>query len=249
VCRNNKYFRKNITGGSMVEKYGFVYIWRDRKHKRYYIGCHWGTVDDGYICSSKWMRDAYRRRPHDFKRRILKRIYTNRQDTFLEEDYYLKMIQYNEIGIKYYNYLNNYNIGHWTSKNKIEILSIKEKLRNANLGKKHSEETKNKMSKSQSGRKHTHETKQKISEANRGRKFGAPSEEHKRKVGDGNRGKFVSEETKRKLSVSLSKKYFIDGEIFNTTNDVVLKYNIGRKVVHRRVKNPNWPTWNYKEFN
>lgn len=29
------------------EKYGFVYIWRDRKYNRYYIGCHWGREDDG----------------------------------------------------------------------------------------------------------------------------------------------------------------------------------------------------------
>ena len=28
----------------MSEKYGFVYIWHDRKHKRYYIGSHWIPV-------------------------------------------------------------------------------------------------------------------------------------------------------------------------------------------------------------
>ena len=39
-----------------MEKYGFVYIWYDRKHKRYYIGCRWGTENDGYICSSSWMK-------------------------------------------------------------------------------------------------------------------------------------------------------------------------------------------------
>lgn len=33
-------------------KYGFVYLWFDRKHKRYYVGCHWGTTEDGYVCSS-----------------------------------------------------------------------------------------------------------------------------------------------------------------------------------------------------
>lgn len=44
----------------MTEKYGFVYIWRDKKHNRYYIGCHWGTTDDGYICSSPWMKQAYK---------------------------------------------------------------------------------------------------------------------------------------------------------------------------------------------
>lgn len=38
-----------------------------KKHSKYYIGSHWGTEDDGYICSSKNMRDNYRYRPHDFQ--------------------------------------------------------------------------------------------------------------------------------------------------------------------------------------
>lgn len=40
-----------------MSKYGFVYIWFDRKHHRFYIGCHWGHEEDGYICSSNWMRE------------------------------------------------------------------------------------------------------------------------------------------------------------------------------------------------
>ena len=44
-----------------MEKYGFVYIWYDRKHKRYYIGSHWGSEDDGYICSSTHMNHAFNR--------------------------------------------------------------------------------------------------------------------------------------------------------------------------------------------
>lgn len=74
------------------EKYGFVYIWFDRKHKRYYIGSHWGFEIDGYICSSRIMRQSYNRRPADFKRRILKRIYTNQKDLLLEEERWLSMI-------------------------------------------------------------------------------------------------------------------------------------------------------------
>jgi hypothetical protein len=74
-------------------KYGFVYIWRDRKHNRYYVGSHWGTEDDGYICSSNRMRKAYRRRQDDFRRRILKRIYTSREDTFTEEQRYLDIMK------------------------------------------------------------------------------------------------------------------------------------------------------------
>lgn len=85
-----------------MEKYGFVYIWRDRKHKRYYIGCHWGTITDGYICSSNWMRDAYNRRPYDFRRRILKNNLT-REEMYIEEQRYFDMIRKEELKIKYYN--------------------------------------------------------------------------------------------------------------------------------------------------
>ena len=54
----------------MSDEYGFIYLWRDRKHNRYYVGCHWGTTDDEYICSSRWMKQAYKHRPYDFKRKI-----------------------------------------------------------------------------------------------------------------------------------------------------------------------------------
>lgn len=86
----------------MKQKYGFVYIWRDRKHNRYYIGCHWGVEDDGYICSSPWLLRAYSRRPEDFKRRILQRT-TNRQETFLAEQNWLQLIRDGELKVRYYN--------------------------------------------------------------------------------------------------------------------------------------------------
>ena len=68
-----------------MKKYGFVYIWYDRKRKMYYIGCHWGTTNDGYICSSKRMRDNYRNRPQDFKRRILRS--NIEREKLLEEEF------------------------------------------------------------------------------------------------------------------------------------------------------------------
>jgi hypothetical protein len=77
-------------------KYGFVYLWYDRKHKRYYVGCHWGSTDDGYTCSSNWLRDAMKRRPEDFKRRILTSGLT-RNDMYDEEQRYLDMIKPSEI--------------------------------------------------------------------------------------------------------------------------------------------------------
>lgn len=84
------------------EKYGFVYIWYDVRDKRYYVGCHWGNVHDGYICSSNWMRNTYNRRPQDFRRRILKTNLT-REDMYAEEHRYFNMIKPHEIKHRYYN--------------------------------------------------------------------------------------------------------------------------------------------------
>ena len=109
-----------------MEKYGFVYIWYDSKRKMYYIGCHWGTEDDGYICSSNRMRDAYRRRPEDFRRRIISKIYTNRDDLHEEEHRLLQMIDDSELGKKYYN-LTNYKNGHWTAYPE-KVKTLKEKI-------------------------------------------------------------------------------------------------------------------------
>lgn len=110
-----------------MEKYGFVYLWFDRKHKRYYVGCRWGTTDDGYICSSPWMKQAYKHRPEDFKRRILSKIYTNKKDLLLEEYHWLVQIKNEELGKKYYN-LHNHHCGHWTA-DENAIASTKERMR------------------------------------------------------------------------------------------------------------------------
>ncbi len=90
-----------------MKKYGFVYIWFDCKHKRYYIGMHWGTEDDGYVCSSTWMMQAYKRRSQDFKRRILEKVYTNRKDLYEAEIKWLSLIDDSELKIKYYNLSKN----------------------------------------------------------------------------------------------------------------------------------------------
>lgn len=110
----------------MSEKYGFVYLWYDRKHKRYYIGCHWGTESDGYLCSSNWMRDAYKRRPEDFKRRILTSNIKDRT-LMLETEYnWLQKIKKEELGKRYYN-LSRKHFGHWSTDEQ-KVLSLKEKI-------------------------------------------------------------------------------------------------------------------------
>jgi hypothetical protein len=109
----------------MQEKYGFVYIWLDRKQKRYYIGMHWGTENDGYICSSPWMRQAHKHRPKDFKRRILERVYINRKELYEREKYWLSLVKDEELKIRYYNLSKNVN-DTWLDES--NLLSRKEKI-------------------------------------------------------------------------------------------------------------------------
>lgn len=111
----------------MQEKYGFVYIWYDRKHKRYYIGCKWGNENCSYICSSSWMNRSYKRRPEDFKRRILSRVYTTKKDLLQEEYRWLSQIKKEELGKRYYN-LHNHHFSHWSSCEE-KLLSVSEKIK------------------------------------------------------------------------------------------------------------------------
>jgi hypothetical protein len=116
----------------MSEKYGFVYVWYDCWRKMFYVGCHWGTEDDGYICSSDRMRKAYRRRPEDFKRRVVFRTNESRQTLLDVEDSWLKLIKEHEIGKKYYN-LRVHKFGHWSAVKDLS-LSVNQKLSRAHKG-------------------------------------------------------------------------------------------------------------------
>ena len=133
-----------------MEKYGFVYIWYDSKRKMYYVGCHWGTEDDGYICSSSRMRKSYRRRPEDFKRRTIIIVHTNRENLLEEEFKWLSLIEDNELGKKYYN-LRKHKWGHWST-NIDKQQSIGEKISLSLTGKKQSEKTRKKRSLSMLGK-------------------------------------------------------------------------------------------------
>ena len=209
--------------------FGFVYIWRDRKHKRYYIGAHWGTENDGYICSSSWMMNAYNRRKEDFKRRILKRIYTDKKDMFLEEQKYLNMVKDEELGKKYYNL--NKTWQHWSFDDD-KSLSVKEKISKANSRKKKpkfTEEHKRKISEAlkgvkltdshrkalsmaHKGKKISEEHKTKLSKAMKGRKLFPFTEEHKRNISiskTGTKRVPFTEEHKRKISEAIQRKYQI----------------------------------------
>lgn len=185
-----------------MEKYGFVYVWYDRKHKRYYIGSHWGQEDDGYVCSSSWMKQAFKKRPEDFRRRIIARVTSSRQDLLLEENRWLQMIGAEELGKRFYNLTNHLN-GHWFT-NSEKRKSVSERMSEVRRNSPpshttpHTQETKDKISKKKKGIKqspehvrnviaakigyrHSQETKDKMSLSAKGRVF---SEEHKRKLSE-----------------------------------------------------------------
>lgn len=209
-----------------MEKFGFVYLWFDKGTYRFYVGSHWGTEDDGYICSSDAMRKAYRRRKHDFKRRILSRIYTDRKDLLTEEQRFLDMINPEEFGTKFYNKNTKvYFYSWWANETtKAEVTKkvsegVKRHIEEHGThwtGRKHSEETKKKISEKKTGHKYgpcSDERREVLKKAAQGRKRpGSFSEEHRRNLskaklgntnGTGNKGKPTgpkSEETKRKIS-------------------------------------------------
>lgn len=216
-----------------MEKYGFVYIWRDRKNNRYYVGCHWGTEDDGYICSSNWMRMSHKRRPQDFKRRIVAKIFTDRKDLLEEEQRWLDMI--NEDKIKphnnkprYYNLRLKADFNFWWAdeERRKEVISkchppsqrekmskimtgrivteeTKEKLRQINLGKKLSEETKKKISKNNSSRRP--EVIAKIQASRKGYRHSEETKAKMRGKNNGFYGRKHSEESKAKMRKAYAK--------------------------------------------
>lgn len=179
-----------------MEKYGFIYIWYDAWRKMYYIGCHWGTENDGYVCSSNRMRDAYRRRPQDFTRRVIQNNIS--RESLLEEEYkWLSLIPSEQLGKKYYN-LSKRHFGHWTNNRDTQTVrdkissAIKELHKTPEYRKKFldgrknfpspSKETIEKRAKLIRGIPRSEETKQKISKSSTGKSKGPLTEETKRKI-------------------------------------------------------------------
>lgn len=169
-----------------MEKYGFIYIWYDKKKNMYYIGCHFGTENDGYVCSSKRMREAYRRRPQDFKRRILNKLVSDRKGLLEEEYKWLSLIKDNELGVRYYNHTKKH-FGHWSTDEYLRKKTIGKLIGNTNrLGKPKSQEEIEKIKKGLTGRTRSIESRKKQSEYWLGTK---QPKEQTDKIADANRGK------------------------------------------------------------
>ena len=196
----------------MSEKYGFIYVWYDKKNKMFYLGRHWGNVNDRYICSSNRMRDSHRRRPDDFNRRIVSYVYTSKDDLVLEEQRWLDMIQTKELGIRYYNKTKSSTTPSTLGYNHSE--ETKEKIKQSNIGKKRSASTKEANRKASIKQFSDPEQRKKTSEATK-KMWQNPEYVSKIK----SKGKTYTEETRRIRAEKTGKKIMINNVVYLSAGD------------------------------
>jgi len=185
----------------------FVYCWTDHATNKLYIGWHKGSVDDGYVCSSKYMKEQYLNRPNDFTREIIAtgscKDMTNLETVLLRSADVRNDDQF-------YNRHNNdgfYRYGNHTEETKRKIskgntnkprpdLSERNKTDQnpAKLGLcgRDTSKEKNPMY----GRNHTEETKEKIRNIHKGKKTGPVSEETRKRMSEA-RKKYWAERKKK----------------------------------------------------
>jgi len=76
---------------------GYVYLWYDTKAKFFYLGGHYGKVEDSYVCSNKAMKRAYKLRPQTFKFRVLEYVFSDTKELRLIEQKWLNRIKDTEL--------------------------------------------------------------------------------------------------------------------------------------------------------
>jgi len=85
-------------------KSGFIYLWYDKKNKKFYLGSHLGLSNDGYIASNYRLKCAFKNHPETFKRRILESFdYISPKELIQREQKWLNLIKPHELNNKYYN--------------------------------------------------------------------------------------------------------------------------------------------------
>jgi len=165
----------------MSTNFGFVYCWTDMKTEMLYVGSHKGSIDDGYICSSKYMLEEYKKRPEDFSRQII--ADGEIEDIRKLEAKILKSANAS-LNEKFYNrhendgfYFDGWKKGEMTEDHRAKLSAAKKgkKLseshrlalsnKNGRRGKTNSEEHKKALIESRIGSTHTEESKNKMTES------------------------------------------------------------------------------------
>ena len=167
----------------------YVYSYLREDHSPYYIGK--GSGRRAYTKGPKEVKP-----PRDKSRvRILKADLTE-EEAFLLEKLYILMFGRIDLGT---GILRNKSDGGDGSSGAIRSPEFREKLRQANLGKKRPQWVYDKIAASNKGKKVSEETRAKISAIHKGKKC---TEEHKRKVSEAKKGFKHTEEAKQKMSTS-----------------------------------------------
>lgn len=160
----------------------FVYCWTDKATNKLYVGSHKGAVDDGYVCSSKYMIQEYNERPQDFSRQIIAQ--GNHADIRKLEAVILQSVNA-KINEDFYNKHNNDGF-YFDGWQKGQM----------------SEEHKRKLSEAHKKRFPNGITKEHAAKLHAGRKASKNSPEHAAAVIASRVGSKHSEESKRKMSKS-----------------------------------------------
>lgn len=150
----------------------FVYCWTDHKKNMLYVGSHKGSIDDGYICSSKIMLKEYNNRSQDFSRQIV--AYGNYEDIRNLEFKILKAANASKDDTFYnlHNGASNFNISDEATKKSVATKRKNgcfDSKNNPMYGKKHTDEVKKEHSfrmlgvkNPNYGKQFTQETKEKM---------------------------------------------------------------------------------------
>lgn len=192
---------------------GYIYIWYDTKAKFFYLGGHFGQVEDKYICSNSMMLRAYNKRPETFRFKVLEYVNGSVTDLRNAEQRWLDKIKDEELywtpniyakTVRYYNQKKNAFGGSVKGhkKNRTKPSPFK--------GIPMSEEQKIKISEAKKGKKFTEEHKTKLRKPHRkdpNKPKRTMSEEHKQKIREAHLGRTKTDKHKEAISNAMKEKH------------------------------------------
>jgi len=176
------------------------------------------------------MRNAYKRRPQDFKRCILARVHSDRKSLLEEEYKWLQLISDDDLGSKYYN-ISKKHFGHWSTQKTVYKSTVekmkesqaktyaamtpeekKEKFGSHNIGRK--SKRKGMTLEQEHGPEKAAEIRAKIKAARANQVFSEETLEKMSGKTPWNKGKtdLLSEETRQKMAWSKGKKLGVRSE-------------------------------------
>ena len=233
----------------MMSKYFLIYITFNLINGKKYIGSHiTEDKNDNYLGSGIYLKKAIKKYGiHNFKKEIIHEA-SDSIDMKLKEEYYINL--YDAYYSKDYYNATKYSKGitHFPE-DKIQNIVKANKNNKYNLGKKHSEKTKQKISENNKNKIRSQKHKAAIGNSVKGTKYNLGkkmSDETKMKISQKKKGHicYKNEERNRKISLSNKgkSKYIITDEIrskmIKSKNKAIIQYDLYGNVIceHESIK-------------